>query len=243
MPQGPASAEEARIRQEKVTVDALPQNPILDIVALIRQGAEIEACIPEDMSSEALIDGLITLGTQLSRVSKYKRVLQYGIGKMMTQAMRKPDFLEKAGFKNFADYQAHLIQFSGMERSTLWRWKPIYEALPNLTREQLKIPARSLYMIVMNVRESVRDEVLALAAAEPKPTYEKLRAKAEDNGYLGSPIEGGANLTLTGSKSEIREVRQFLESEAIQIHVGTSKAIEIVLAALHETSSSGWPPL
>jgi hypothetical protein len=128
-----------------------------------------------------------------------------------------------------------------MSRPTLWRWKPVYEALPGLSREQLKIPAKSLYLIAMNVRETVREEVLAIAAADPKMGFEKLSRLCQDQGYIGKPVEDGANFILTGSKEQIRELRQLVENPKIVEYVGTPHVVEILLAALHEALSSGWP--
>lgn len=210
----------------------------LDIIAAIRAGAEIDVCIPADMPSPTLFAAIHECGRLISRTDRYGRALRYAMGKMMTMASRRDGFLTENGFGKFAEFEDAMIQATGLERSTLWRWKPIYEQLPELTREQLERISAEHFTLILKIPDNGRRQ-LALAAA-PEMSSRRFQRFCEDEGFVGPGEAEGASVILSGSKDEIEEVRRYLENPAIQEFVG-KRPIDIVLAAFHETPSSGWP--
>jgi hypothetical protein len=210
----------------------------LDIIAAIREGAEISVCIPEDIPSPQLFSAIHECGRLISRTDRYGRALRFALGKMMTMAARRPGFLREAGFEKFAAFEDALIEATNLERSTLWKWKPIYEELPELTREQLSNISAEHFTLILKIPDHGR-RTLALEAA-PEMSYRAFQRFVEDQGFVGPGESEGASFILSGSKDEIAEARQFFENAAIQEFAG-KRPIDIVLAALHETASAGWP--
>lgn len=211
----------------------------LDIISAIRAGAEIDVCIPENLSSKQLFEAIHQIGGMISRTDRYGRALRYGFGKLMTMAARRPDFLPDNGFKKFGEFEDAMIQATGLERPTLWNWKRIFENLPELTREQLAGISAEHFTLILKIPDNGRRQ-LALAAA-PAMSSRRFQRFCEDEGFVGPGESEGASIILSGSKDQVDELRRFLESPEIQGYVGTKLAIEIVLASLHETPSSGWP--
>jgi hypothetical protein len=210
----------------------------IDIIAAIRAGAEIDVCIPNNLSSKQLFDAIHQIGGMISRTDRYGRALRYGFGKMMTMAARSPEFLPDNGFAKFQEFEDAMILQTGLERSTLWRWKPIAEELKELTREQLERISAEHFTLILKIPDTGRRQ-LALEAA-PEMSYRRFQRFCEDEGFVGPGEAEGASLILSGSKDEIEEMRRYLENEAIQNFAG-KRPIDIVLSALHETPSSGWP--
>lgn len=211
----------------------------MDIVTRLHQGAEVEECLLEDIPTDVLLESIECLARGIARVDKFRALLQYAIGCAMTKAARDPQFLTVAGFENFGKYEAHLIRTTGMGHTTLWKWKPIFETLPELTREQLTtIPAKSIYLIAKNVQPRAHKAMLEVAATM---TIENFKTHAEGAGVLGKPITGGANFILGAERDVIRQIRDFVDHPKVREYVGSENAAEIILAALHETQSSGQP--
>jgi hypothetical protein len=212
----------------------------LDIIAAIRAGAEISVCIPDDTPSPRLFLYMKECGRQIDRVDRYSRALRYAMGKMMTMAARRPEFLADCGFKEFQQFEDAMIQTTGMSRSILWDWKPIYEKLPELTREQLAhIPRESLTLIIRNIPESKQEMALQVAA---EITYRKFKVFAETEGFIGPGEADGASLIVTGNKATIAEIRAFLDHPEVQDYVGTSDYAELLIALIGESQSTeDWP--
>lgn len=210
----------------------------LDIIAAIRAGAEIDVCIPADMPSPALFAAIHECGRLISRTDRYGRALRYAMGKMMTMAARRDGFLTENGFTKFGEFEDAMILATGLERPTLWIWKRIFENLPELTRDQLERISADSLTLILKIPDNGRRQ-LALAAA-PEMSSRRFQRFCEDEGFVGPGEAEGASVILSGSKDEIDELRRYLENPAIQEFVG-KRPIDIVLAAFHETPSSGWP--
>ncbi len=195
------------------------------------------------LSTLELVNKLYATGRDIVAREEELKPRYYALGQMLTAARQDPDFLATAGFKTFGDFEGHLLQETGLLRSvkSLWPWKKIAEQLPGLTHNQVQtIAASSLYLIANSAQDRAREPMLEMATMM---TYDQLKAAAAEAGYLGAaPVdEGGANLILTGSKEQIQFIQKFLGCPEIQAHVGTREAAEILIAALGETGSSGWP--
>lgn len=219
------------------------QIPDLGFIEAVRSGAEVTAILPDDMPALELLTNIRICGSQIANLDRTSAVLKYALGRMMVMADRNPLFLEAGGFKNFKEFEEDLKGRTKLGRSTLWSWKPIYEALPDLTREQLDtIPARSLYLIAQHVPESKQQALLETA---PQVTYEELKTHAEEQGFISPGQIGGASLIVSGSREQILELKSFLMNPSVLEYCGTTEAIEVLLSAIAETQSSvtGWPKI
>lgn len=216
---------------------------MLDIVKAIRDGAEIDVCIPEGLPSQKLWESILDLGHHSAKIEKYDRALKYALGMAMTMAARRPEFLGEVGFEKFGDLEDALIKRTGLSRSTLWVWKPIAEGRPDLTREHLsKIPQQSLSLLVRHVPESKQPAMLEAAA---EMTYSKFKTLAEAQGLVGAAEVDGASIIVSGARAQIAELRRYLEHPEVIEYVGTPDKCEIFLALIGEAQSSsvGWPKI
>ena len=214
----------------------------MDLIKSIQEGVEIEACIPENLSGAQLKDMIFECGRQITRLTRYERPLKFAFGRMMLMASQSPTFLDENGYNTFDDFRHDLSAYTGMERATLYSWRPIAEQLPNLTRKQLDaIPHQSLKVIARHVPESKRDEMLQVAEST---SYEKFKKIAEDRGMLGPGEADGAQMILSGTKAQIKELRQYVERADVQEFVGTSNIAEILMAMVWEVQGDdGWPSM
>lgn len=217
------------------------ENPTLE---LIRKGLEVEECLPDSMPSTDLFHAICGLTKWDGKIKRTGAVVKYYLGHAMKMAMDRASFLADNGFDKFADFQDAVEKYSGNCHGTLWGWKSIAEKMPNLTRHRLEtISAANLSWIALHVRESVREEVLSVAASMK---HEHLKRYVEERGYIGTPDEGRSDYVISGTKDQIRELRKFVENEGIQEYAG-ERAIEIFLALIGETQGgagfSDWPKL
>ncbi len=211
----------------------------LDIIAAIRAGAEIDACVPDDMPSPTLFAAIHECGRLISRTDRYGRALRYAMGKMMTMAARREGFLTENGFKKFAEFEDRMIQSTGLERPTLWSWKRIFENLPELSREQLEKISADHFTLILKIPDNGRRQ-LALAAA-PEMSSRAFQRFCENEGFVGPGEVEGANLILSGSKQEIEEARTFLDHPVIKEYAGNNLQVILALIAENQTSENGWP--
>lgn len=209
---------------------------------LLREGAEIDVCIPEDTPSPVLFEWIKGMGEVTQRAETNSRIIGYLLGRMMNMAASRPNFLAENGLKSYAEYEAVLKQFYDKGRSTIWDWKPIYKDLPNLTRQQLlDIPVGSLKLIKKIPDAGHRE--LALAAAAER-TYPEFQSYVEAEGFVGPGEAYGSTLRVPGNKAQIAEIRAFLDHPGVQEWVGTSNYAEIIIALIGESQSSdGWPKI
>ena len=228
-------------RSDIVPMIPVGENPTLE---LIRQGLEVAECLPDDMPSPDLFRAICGLTKWDGKIKRTGAVVQYYLGHAMAMAMDRPNFLAENGFKEFADFQAAVEQYSGECHGTLWGWKSVAERLPNLTRHQLEtISAANLKWIAVHVRESVQEQVLSIAATMK---HAHLKRYVEENGYIGTPDEGRSDYVISGTRDQIRELRKFVENDKIQEYAG-ERPVEILLALIGEAQGgagiSDWPKI
>lgn len=200
---------------------------------------EFVVCPPPDVTDENLIVFIQSIGKSVATTERRSRAERYALGRAMAMAANRPTFLKTAGFDTFSDYEDALIKKTGLERSTLWSWKPIAERLPGLNQDQLaKISRESLNLIARHVPESKRDGMLTAAA---EMTFQKFKAHAE---MQGLEVGGGASIIISGDKKQIAELRRYLEKPEVVAFTGTPNLCEILLCMIAEVQgSNGWPAL
>ncbi len=214
----------------------------LDIITAIRSGAEVSVCIPDDISNHNLFNAIHSLGSSISKSDRFGRAARYLLGMAMTMAARRPSFLPDYGFANFKEFEEALILQTGLERSTLWRWKPIYEQLPELTRDQLERISAEHFTLILKIPDNQRRQQ-ALEAA-PEMSYRRFQRFAEDEGLVAPGEAEGASLILSGSKDQVAELREFLENDQIRNYCGTTNHLEMILMMKAETQSGfEWPKI
>lgn len=235
--------KDCRVDFVRLEVVMIPvgENPTLE---LIRKGLEVEECLPDSIPSTDLFQAICGLTKWDGKIKRTGAVVQYYLGHAMKMAMDRANFLPDNGFTEFSSFQAAVEAYSGECHGTLWGWKSVAERLPNLTRHQLEtISAANLKWIAVHVRESVQEQVLAIAATMK---HAHLKRYVEENGYVGTPDEGRSDYVVSGTKDEIRELKKFVENDKIQEYAG-ERAIEVLLALKNESQGgsgfSDWPKI
>lgn len=216
---------------------ALVKSPPVDPV----QGDVVSFDLPADATSEQLRDSIYALAGQIAKREAGTNVRYFALLGMIMRAKEDGGFLETAGFATFGDFEEDLLAKSGLKKnSTIYfNWQRICKHLPELTPTQLSSISATNLSLITRVPESKRPAALEMAA---DVSNRRFKAKVEEAGYLSAAeTEGGADLIISGSKEEIRELRGYLDNAAVQEFVGSSSYLAILLAALHEVQTSGWP--
>lgn len=214
----------------------------LDIIEVIRGGAEISVCIPDDTPSLTLLEWMKTCGQRYGNSTRESRLWGYAMGRMMNEAQQRPNFLADCGLTKLQEFEDILKQSMGREHSTIWAWKPIYKKMPDLTRAQLLAIPRESLTLILKIPDNGRRRIALDAAA--KLSHPKFQSFAETEGLVDPGEARGANLILGGSKGEIGELKRFLEHPAIIEYCGTPNHLAILLTLVAEVQSDeNWPKI
>lgn len=216
---------------------SLVKSPSADPV----QGDVVSFDLPADATSEQLRDSILALAGQIAKREAGTAVRYFALWQMLARAKEDQEFLEIAGFATFGDFEDDMLAKSGLTRdsTTFFNWKRIHAHLPELTPTHLNRISAGNLMLITKVPESKRPAALEMAAGV---SNRRFKITVEQAGYLSAAeTEGGANLIISGSKEEVRELRAYLDKGDVHTYVGTSDHLAILLAALHEVQTSGWP--
>lgn len=216
---------------------SLVKSPSADPV----QGDVVSFDLPADATSEQLRDSILALAGQIAKREAGTAVRYFALWQMLARAKEDQGFLEIAGFATFGDFEDDMLAKSGLTRdsTTFFNWKRIHAHLPELTPTHLNRISAGNLMLITKVPESKRPAALEMAVGV---SNRRFKITVEEAGYLSAAeTEGGANLIISGGKEEVRELREWLEHQQITTHVGSERPIDVLLAAKHETPSSGWP--
>lgn len=212
-----------------------------DLIVALRHGDEITVSVRPYLTAKEIRQAAFLCASGAAQAERTNAAYSYMLGKVILEASQKEDFLSENGYEKFGDFLEELIS-TGCHRSTIYSWRPIVKKLPDLTTTQLNtIPHKSLRLIADHVPESKRAEMLDVAATV---SVERFTSIAEDRGMIGPGDGVGAQWILSGSRDQIKTLRQYVERVDVAAFVGTSNVCEILLAMLGEVQSGeGWPKL
>lgn len=208
------------------------------VKALLSKRGEITVVIPDKMDPSKIHDSLKALLKGIDDVDRKISKCKPLIGRLMVLARENPATYEDLGHEKFEDYVSKELEpLTGMSRSWLWECKAMIEKWPNLTMEQYALYRTNKLLLLGKVTNQSESGYRRLLGIAEKRTYEELKQYLVDAGLLGKGDADGANLIVTGTKSQIKELKSFLTDERAVAHCGTDHYASMILKAFEENST------
>jgi hypothetical protein len=204
---------------------------------LVKATGDLKEVIPDDLEPEKINASLEACCTMASNLDEAQGTLKPIIGRLLILAQRNPETFEKLGCKSFEDYCTLISKKTGRCRSNLREAMFLQKKWSDLPAEEYKRIGITKLLLVAKFTSQSETGHKKILNEVAKKTIDEAKEWVVEKGYLDKGETSGATLTITGSKKDIKEIREFLNREDIQAAAGTSDFAKILIAMTQEVES------
>lgn len=207
----------------------------------------LDTVIPDEMDIREVLSGIKACVSVVGKLDRARDMVGPLLGRFMSLVAKRPEIYERAGYDSLDAFEKGEI-LEKIGHGTVWEYRKIYEAIPNLPMDQYAVIGKGKLSDIAEVCRTThategQTRQLLEKAVEPNMTRKKFRTFLEGESGLASKGDlSGATYPLNGSAAQVTELREFLADARFVAFAESDQPITMLLRAIHE-SSTEWPLL
>lgn len=215
-----------------------------EFIAELIKGRKEDAAIavPDDMPPRDVLVAVRACASTLNKLEKAHGFVAPVLGRLMAIVSRDKLY-QQAGYDTLGAYEEAELS-SKISHATLWNAKRAYEVFPELPlATYAEIGTSNINLASKHAKgksDKQKKEIIEKAAKLPPA---KFQTWIEGESGISSPGENdGAEYILTGNRTQISELKEWLKDPRFEQAAEAKQPIELILAAIHSFSAE-WPHL